>query len=113
MLHCLDNESRLTYVFKDVVQLDYGEIAKIQEMNEQTIRQIVSRTRRKLRSFLKDECALYNPQGSCHCRMKKYVEEINLPQEYEKLRSIARSVNVFRDSEKVLPGKNYWLGHLD
>jgi RNA polymerase sigma-70 factor (ECF subfamily) len=113
MLHCLDNESRLTYVFKDVVQLDYGEIAKIQEMNEQTIRQKVSRTRRKLRSFLKDECALVNPFGSCHCRMKKYVEEINLPQEYEKLRSIARSVNVFRDSEKVLPGKNYWLGHLD
>jgi hypothetical protein len=44
--------------------------------------------------------------------MKKWVEEINLPQEYDKLRSIVRSVNVFRDSETVLPRKNYWLKHL-
>jgi RNA polymerase sigma-70 factor (ECF subfamily) len=112
MLHCLDNESRLIFIFKDVVQLSYREIADIQEKNELTIRQIVSRTRRKLRSFLKDECALFNPNGSCHCRMKKWVKEIDLPQEYDKLRSIARSVNVFRDSETVLPGKNYWLKHL-
>jgi DNA-directed RNA polymerase specialized sigma subunit, sigma24 homolog len=112
MLHCLDNESRLIFMFHDVVQLSYREIAEIQGINEQTIRQTVSRTRRKLRGFLEDECALFNPDGSCHCRMKKWVEEINLPQEYEKLRSIARSVNVFRDSETVLPGKNYWLKHL-
>jgi RNA polymerase sigma-70 factor (ECF subfamily) len=112
MLHCLDNESRLIFTFRDVVQLSYREIAEIQGIDEQTIRQIVSRTRRKLRSFLKDECALFNPNGSCHCRMKKWVEEMNLPQEYDKLRSIARSVNVFRDSETVLPGKNYWLKHL-
>ena len=112
MLHCLDNESRLIFTFRDVVQLSYREIAEIQGINEPTIRQTVSRTRRKLRSFLKDECALFNPDGSCHCRMKKWVEEINLPQEYDKLRSIVRSVNVFRDSETVLPRKNYWLKHL-
>lgn len=112
MLHCLDNESRLIYIFKDVVQLSYGEIVEIQGQNEQTIRQIVSRTRRKLRNFLKDECVLFNPEGSCHCRMKKYVEEINLPQEYEKLRSITRSMNLYLISEKVLPGKNYWLNQL-
>jgi hypothetical protein len=44
--------------------------------------------------------------------MKKHVEEINLPQEYEKIRSVTRSINIFHDSEKVLPGKNYWLKHL-
>ena len=112
MLHCLDNESRLIFIFKDIVQLSYQEIAEIQGINEQTIRQIVSRTRKKLRNFLKDECTLFNSNGSCHCRMKKWVEEINLPQEYEKLRTIARSVNFYRDSEAVLPGKNYWLKHL-
>jgi RNA polymerase sigma-70 factor (ECF subfamily) len=112
MLHCLDNESRLIFTFRDVVGLDYPELAKIFGKNEQVIRQTVSRTRRKLRNFLKDECVLFNPHGSCHCRMKKHVEEINLPQEYEKIRSVTRSINIFHDSEKVLPGKNYWLKHL-
>ena len=112
MLHCLDNESRLIYIFKDVVQLSYGEIAEMQGMNEQTVRQIVFRTRRKLKNFLKDECVLFNPEGSCHCRMKKYVKDIDLPQEYEKLKSITRSVNIYLISEKVLPGKNYWLKRL-
>jgi RNA polymerase sigma-70 factor (ECF subfamily) len=112
MLHCLDNESRLIFIFKDIAGLSYEEIAEIRGENEQAIRQTVSRTRRKLRNFLKDECALVNPNGSCRCRMKKYVQEINLPQEYAKLRSITGSINVFRDSEKVLLRKNYALEHL-
>lgn len=112
MLHCLDNEVRLTYILKDIALLTYGEIAQIQKKDEQTVRQIVSRTRKKLRNFLKDECALFNPNGICHCRMKKWVEQINLPQEYMKLRKIARSVNLYRESEAVLPGKNYWSAYL-
>ena len=112
MLHCLDNESRLIYILNDIAQLSYKEIAEIQEKDEQTIRQIVSRTRKKLRNFLKNECTLFNPSGSCRCRMKKWVEEINLPQEYEKLRTIARSANLYRDSETVLPSKNFWLSKL-
>jgi RNA polymerase sigma factor (sigma-70 family) len=102
MLHCLDNEARLTYLFKDIARLTYGEIARIQERDEQTVRQSVSRTRRKLRNFLKDECVLFNPSGTCHCRMKKWVEEINLPQEYKKLRAISQSVNLYQESETVL-----------
>lgn len=112
MLHCLDNEARLTYILRDIVQLTYGEIAQIQEKYEQTVRQMVSRTRRKLRNFLKDECSLANPNGTCHCRMKKWVEQINLPQEYEKLRAISRSVNLFLESEAILPLKNYWETYL-
>ena len=112
MLHCLDNETRLTYILKDIARLNYEEIAQIEEKDEQTVRQMVSRTRKKLRSFLKDECALFNPNGTCRCRMKKWVEEINLPQEYKKLRTIVRSVNVYRESETVLQGKNYWSTYL-
>jgi RNA polymerase sigma-70 factor (ECF subfamily) len=112
MLHCLDNESRLMYIFRDVVQLSYADIARIHGRDEQTVRQTVSRTRRKLRNFLKDECALFNPDGACNCRMKKWVQQVNLPREYAKLRSVAHSANVFLESEKVLPGKNYWLAYL-
>jgi RNA polymerase sigma-70 factor (ECF subfamily) len=81
-------------------------------VDEQTVRQIVSRTRKKLRHFLKDECALFNPKGACRCRMSKLAAEIDLPREYEKLRSVERSANVYLESEKVMPGKNYWLAHL-
>jgi RNA polymerase sigma factor (sigma-70 family) len=108
MLHCLDNEARLNYILRDITRLSYGEIALIQGKDEQTVRQTVSRSRRKLRNFLNDECALFNPGGSCHCRMKKWVEMINLPREYEKLRAISRSVNLYLESEAALPHKNYW-----
>jgi RNA polymerase sigma factor (sigma-70 family) len=112
ILHCLDNEARLTYILKDVAQLSYEEIARIEEKDEQTVRQTVSRTRKKLRSFLRDECILFNPEGNCHCRMKKWVDEINLPNEYEKLRKITRRVRLYQESETVLPGKNYWSDYL-
>jgi RNA polymerase sigma-70 factor (ECF subfamily) len=109
MLHCLDNETRLVYIFKDIVQLSYEEIAQVLELDEPTIRQIVSRTRKKLKSFLNNECALANPGGDCHCRMKRWVEQVDLPGEYEKLRNIARQSNIFLESEKILPKKNYWI----
>lgn len=112
MLHCLDNESRLTYIFKDVTQLTYGEIAQILEKDEQSVRQIVSRTRKKLRNFLRDECALFNPNGTCHCRMKKWVEQVNLTEQYKRLRALSRSVNLYLESEELLPHKNYWKAYL-
>jgi RNA polymerase sigma-70 factor (ECF subfamily) len=102
----------MVFIFKDIVLLSYEEIAQIQEKDETAIRQMVSRTRKKLKRFLNNECALYNPRGPCHCRMKKWVKEINLPGEYEKLRSIARSINLYRESQTVLPGKNYWEKYL-
>ncbi len=35
MLHCVDNESRLAHIFRDVAELEYGEIAGILETCEQ------------------------------------------------------------------------------
>jgi RNA polymerase sigma factor (sigma-70 family) len=105
MLHCLDNESRLLFIFREIVQLSYKEIAEIQQIDEQTVRQNVSRARKRLKNFLEDECVLVNPHGSCHCRMKKWVEEINLPHEYENLRKVARSVGIFKDSAVILKNK--------
>ena len=112
ILHCLDNESRLAYIFRDMAQLSYADIALILDKDEPAVRQTMSRARRKLRHFLNSECVLFNPQGSCRCRMRKHVEQVQLPQEYEKLRRTVQSVNLYRESEKVLPGKNYWESYL-
>ena len=108
ILHCLDIESRMAYLFRDMVQLSYEDISEIIEKDPATVRKIVSRGRRKLKNFLNDECMLYNPSGKCKCRMKNLVTDIKLPQEYLKLRSFVNRVNIYLESQKVLPLKNYW-----
>jgi RNA polymerase sigma factor (sigma-70 family) len=108
ILHCLDAESRMAYLFRDMVQLSYEDISEIIEKDPATVRKIVSRGRRKLKNFLNDECMLYNPSGKCKCRMKNLVTDIKLPPEYLKLRSFVNRVNIYLESQKVLPLKNYW-----
>lgn len=108
ILHCLPAENRMAYLFRDMVQLSYADIAAILEINPETARKIVSRCRRKLKNFLNDECTLYNPEGNCKCRMKELVTDIKLPQEYLKIRLFARRANLYLESRQVLPQKNYW-----
>ncbi len=112
ILHCLDAESRMAYLFKDMVQLSYQNIGIILDKDPVAIRKIVSRSRRKLKNFLEDECILYNPNGKCKCRMKKLVTDIQLPQEYIKLRNFIKKANIFLESQKVLPQKNDWNKYL-
>jgi RNA polymerase sigma-70 factor (ECF subfamily) len=108
ILHCLNNEARIAYIFRDIVQLPYEEISQIMRKDTSAVRQLISRSRRKLRHFLENECALHNPNGTCACRMKKMVMEMDLPKEYKKLRKIVDRANVFKEAEQVLPRKNYW-----
>lgn len=108
MLHCLDNESRLIYLFRDVAKLDYETIAYIFDKDEAAVRKTVSRARPKLKSFLENECILYNPNGKCNCRMKKLVLDIKLQEEYEKLRKLVGKVNFFIQGDKIFPKKNFW-----
>ncbi len=108
LLHCVDNETRLAHIFRDVAELDYAEIAGILEKDEAAVRQMVSRSRKRINSFLRDRCAVYNPQGDCRCRIKKHVDAVNLAAEYEKIDTMVRRINFYRKSEQVLPGKNFW-----
>ncbi|GAK50624.1 RNA polymerase, sigma-24 subunit, ECF subfamily [Candidatus Moduliflexus flocculans] len=109
ILHCLDNDARLVYVCRELAQLPFSEIADIMGQEETAIRKMVSRSRRKLQNFLTDECALYNPQGQCRCRMNRHVQDIRLLEEFERLRQTVKRINLLRASEALLPNKNYWL----
>jgi len=108
ILHCLDNEARLAYILREMACIEYDELAQILDKDEAAVRKSISRSRRKLRNFLNNECALFNPSGSCRCRMKPWVDEIDLPREFEKLRATIKRVNIYRESESVLPTRNYW-----
>jgi len=101
-LHCLDNETRLAYILRDINMVPYSEIGEILEKDEVSIRKMVSRARNKLRNFLNDECILKNPDSKCKCRMSKWVKEVQLDQEYEKLRRTVYRVNFYRASEILL-----------
>jgi len=108
ILHCLDNDSRLAYIMRDIVSLSYSEISDILNQSEQTVRKDISRSRNKLRRFLQEECFLFNPEGNCKCRMKGPVKEIDLHLEFDKLRQTANRMRFFKDAEKVLPRKDFW-----
>jgi RNA polymerase sigma-70 factor, ECF subfamily len=108
ILHCLDFETRLAYVMREIVGLSYDDLSLVIGRSPDATRQIVCRARRRLRRFLSDECGLYNPDAPCRCRMRAWVEEVDLPAEYEKLRTTARTVRFFKDTERVLPSRDFW-----
>jgi len=108
ILNCLDIEMRLIYIFRDIAELPYDEIAKVMNKDENNIRKIISRARKRLRNFLNDECALVCTSTQCKCRMKSWVEKVNLKDEYNKIRASVSRINLYKASQKVLPQKNYW-----
>ncbi len=108
MLHCVDNETRLAHIFRDVAELSYAEIAAILDKEEASVRQMVTRSRKRINSFLSEKCMIFNPRGNCRCRIKRHVTEVNLASEYEKISDMVRRINFYKKSEMLLPGKNYW-----
>ncbi len=108
ILHCVDNETRLAHIFRDVAELEYADIAGILEKEETAVRQMISRSRKRVNSFLRDKCTIYNPDGHCRCRITRWVKEVDLASEYKKINEIVSRVNFYKKSEMVLPGKNYW-----
>lgn len=108
MLHCLDNETRFIFLMRDQMKAEYGEIAQIMEMPEPAVRKSVSRSRKKLTGFLKGECFLFNPEGTCRCRQLHFVKQFNIREEYEKIRKMGKKMSYIRQADMAFPGKDYW-----
>ncbi len=109
MLQCLDPDVRLAYLLREVAELDYDDVARVLEVQPEAARQMVSRARRKLNRFMSGHCALANPTGACRCRMRRRVQDVDLPAEYARLRKTRHQARVIKESEQVLPPKDYWL----
>ena len=112
LFHCLSKDVRMIYLFRDVIQLPYSEIALIMNKDEQYIRKIMSRSRAKLKNFLNNECRIFNPNSICKCRMNTLLNNINLPEEYQRIRDLGKRISIFRQADKILPSKNYWEKYL-
>jgi RNA polymerase sigma factor (sigma-70 family) len=108
LFHCLNSDARLIFIFRENLELPFQQISDIMEMNEDNVRQISSRSFQKISNFLKDTCPLYNPEGTCKCRICKHVLSVDLDREYARVRKIIRLVDLFQKFDKDLPRKNYW-----
>ncbi|MDR2036579.1 MAG: sigma-70 family RNA polymerase sigma factor [Bacteroidales bacterium] len=106
--HCLDNHARLIFIFKINIDLSYWQISEIMEMKEVNIRKILSRSVQKISHFMNDTCPLYNPSGTCKCRIRKHVRSVDLDKEYAATLKIIRFIDVYRRADKELPKRNYW-----
>lgn len=106
--HCLNPEARMIFTFRITLGLSYKQISKIMEMTEENVRQIASRSINKITHFMDGTCPLYNPQGTCKCRICKQVTSLNLEKEYTALQRIIRLTDVYQRLDKELPKRNYW-----
>lgn len=109
MAQCLEPDVRLAYLLRDVAEVGYDDVAQVLGVEQAAARQMVSRARRKLKRFMSGHCSLHDPSGPCRCRMRRHVRAVDLPAEYARLRRTTHSARVFKESEQVLPPRDYWL----
>lgn len=106
--HCLNNEYRLIFLFHDVSDLTYSQISEIMEIEEDNVRKIVSRYRKKIKNFIERNCILFSDNSTCKCRIKKHVISIDLKQEYNNIAKLVAMVDILKKFDEELPRKSYW-----
>ncbi|MDW3193986.1 MAG: RNA polymerase sigma factor [Cytophagales bacterium] len=70
LLLCLDPPHRLTYILGDILEFPGKEGARVLSIAPETFRQQLSRSRKKIRNFLRHKCGLINPSNPCRCLKK-------------------------------------------
>jgi RNA polymerase sigma factor (sigma-70 family) len=113
MLLCLTSMDRVVYILGDIIGLDSKESAEILEIKADNFRQILARSRQKIRNFMSQKCGLVNTENPCRCSKKidfltnqKLIDPKNLQYANKEkslhlitqIEEIGRSVSVFRST---------------
>jgi len=69
-LLCLDGRQRLVFILGEVFGVSDEVGAEIAEVTPVNFRQILSRARRDLYEYLRDNCSLVNAENACKCARK-------------------------------------------
>jgi RNA polymerase sigma factor (sigma-70 family) len=69
-LLCLDGRQRLVFILGEIFGVSDEVGAEIAELTAVNFRQILSRARRDLYEYLRDNCSLVNAQNDCKCARK-------------------------------------------
>jgi RNA polymerase sigma-70 factor (ECF subfamily) len=111
-LHCLSNRDRLAYLLYEAAGLSSEEAGKVLGMTEEALRKTTSRARDRLRGFLDGQCALYNPSGSCRCRMADKAARAGLPEEIRRLRSAIQTLSFVGACDLALSERDKIFGRI-
>lgn len=110
--HCLTSDARLIFLFKEYLDLSYEQVSKIMDLSEDNVRQISSRSLKKIRSYMNKDCILLNPLGNCGCRIKNVIKSIDYDKKYGQIADAFRLVDFYNKFDRELPRKNYWIKFL-
>ncbi len=70
LLLCLNAMGRMVYILGEILGLNSVEGAEILDITPENFRQQLSRSRGKVRNFLKSKCGLVNTENACRCKKK-------------------------------------------
>ncbi|NOZ95357.1 MAG: RNA polymerase sigma factor [Acidobacteria bacterium] len=70
MLLCLDRRQRLAFVLGEIFEVPDSVGSRIMGLSRTNFRQVLSRARKQLYSFLKGNCGLVDPANPCRCARK-------------------------------------------
>jgi RNA polymerase sigma factor (sigma-70 family) len=73
MLLCLDREHRMIYILSSMFGINSSEGSFIMDITPETYRKRLSRTRKKMRSFMENNCGLVNENKTCRCNRRVEV----------------------------------------
>jgi RNA polymerase sigma-70 factor (ECF subfamily) len=67
LLRCLSLQQRLAFVLNVLLKFSSNEVAVIMDISENAARILVHRAKQNLKSFLCNNCSLYNSVNPCRC----------------------------------------------
>lgn len=70
MLLCLDRRQRLAFVLGELFNIPDVTASTIMDVTRESFRQILSRARRQVYSFVQEKCGHVDPANPCHCHKK-------------------------------------------
>ncbi len=70
MLLCLTKEQRLVYIIGDIFDADHTIGSEIMSVSKDTYRKKLSRARKDLHNFMKNNCGLVDKANPCRCHKK-------------------------------------------
>lgn len=70
MLMCLDRRQRLAFILGAILAVPGETAAEVMDISHDLYRQVLSRARRDLASFMHGTCGLVNPDNPCRCAKK-------------------------------------------
>jgi RNA polymerase sigma factor (sigma-70 family) len=75
-LLCLEGRQRLVFILGEIFQVGDEVGAEIAEVTPANFRQILSRARKDLYEYLRDNCSLVNPENNCKCvrKTRAYIQ---------------------------------------